>query len=150
MIIINIFISALIILIASFFTIKSRRKVGKKEVLDFSLYEHYGEMEKIAIEIQEKREPVDQVIILWWGLDGLRMNEDGTTQWIRRDQEEKRIERKALRADIDKQIAELEYEIKNYGFKDDDYWLKVRILTGFYKLKYDVTECCCEVGKQKG
>lgn len=32
----------------------------------------------------EPLEPVDQTIVLWWGLDGLRMNEDGTLEWVSR------------------------------------------------------------------
>lgn len=41
-------------------------------------------MEQTALELLEKQEPVEQIIVLWWGLDGLRLNEDGTLEWIRR------------------------------------------------------------------
>lgn len=46
--------------------------------------EYYDRTEKAAIDILETQEPVDQTIILWWGLDGLRLNEDGTMEWVSR------------------------------------------------------------------
>lgn len=60
---------------------------SKKETIrpnPFIVSEHYGRMEKAALEILEAQEPIDRIIILWWGLDGLRMNEDGTGEWISR------------------------------------------------------------------
>lgn len=50
----------------------------------FVVSEYYDRMEKATIEILESQEPIDQVIILWWGLDGLRLNEDGALEWISR------------------------------------------------------------------
>ncbi len=50
----------------------------------FSVYEHLERIEKAYLEILETRQPISQSITLWWGLDGLRLNEDGTTEWISR------------------------------------------------------------------
>lgn len=50
----------------------------------FVVSEYYSHMEKAAIDILEKQEPIDKTIILWWGLDGLKLNEDGTLEWISR------------------------------------------------------------------
>lgn len=49
-----------------------------------SVYDYLDRMEKAALEIEESKEPIDAVIVLWWGLDGLRLNEDGTMEWISR------------------------------------------------------------------
>ena len=50
----------------------------------FFVSEYYAHMEQAALDILEQQEFVDQTIILWWGLDGLRLNEDGTAEWISR------------------------------------------------------------------
>ena len=48
----------------------------------FVVSEYYDRMEKAALDILEYQESVDQTIILWWVLDGLRLNEDGTLEWL--------------------------------------------------------------------
>lgn len=56
----------------------------------FSLQEYLERRENLALELiaeQEAREPY--VITLWWGFDGLRLNADGTTEWISRRPEPK-------------------------------------------------------------
>ena len=50
----------------------------------FIVSEYYDRMEKAALDILEYQEPVDQTIILWCGLDGMRLNEDGTLEWVNR------------------------------------------------------------------
>lgn len=50
----------------------------------FVISEYYARTEQAALDILETQEPVDQTIILWWGLDGLRLNEDGTMEWVSR------------------------------------------------------------------
>lgn len=50
----------------------------------FVISKYYARTEQAAIDILETQEPVDQTIILWWGLDGLRLNDDGTLEWVRR------------------------------------------------------------------
>ena len=50
----------------------------------FIVSEYYDRTEKAALDILETQEPVDQTIILWWGLDGLRLNEDGSLEWVSR------------------------------------------------------------------
>lgn len=48
----------------------------------FSVCEYFEHIEKASIEIQENRKPIDHSIILWWGLDGLQLNDDGNLEWI--------------------------------------------------------------------
>lgn len=50
----------------------------------FVLSEYCAHMEQAALDILEQQEPVDQIIILWWGLDGLRLNEHGELEWVSR------------------------------------------------------------------
>lgn len=50
----------------------------------FVVSEYYDRMEKAALDILEHQEPVNQTIILWLGLNGLRLNEDGELEWISR------------------------------------------------------------------
>lgn len=49
-----------------------------------SLYEPF-DIEKECLKLQEEREKQDPYLItLWWGFDGLRLNADGSTEWISR------------------------------------------------------------------
>lgn len=60
-------------------------------VSDFSVYKYMDRIEKAGIEImaeEEKRQ--EYQLVLWAGLDGLRMNQDGTTEWIRREEEKQK------------------------------------------------------------
>lgn len=50
----------------------------------FSVSEYFDRIEKASIEILEEIKPVDHTIVLWWGLDGLRLNEDETLEWTSR------------------------------------------------------------------
>lgn len=50
----------------------------------FVISEYYARTEQAALDILEQQEPMDQTIILWCGLDGLRLNEDGTMEWVSR------------------------------------------------------------------
>lgn len=50
----------------------------------FSVSEYISRIEQTALDILESMKPIDKTITLWWGLDGLRLNEDGTTEWVSR------------------------------------------------------------------
>ena len=50
----------------------------------FNASEYLERIEKVFLETLETRQPISRSITLWWGLDGLRLNEDGTTEWISR------------------------------------------------------------------
>ena len=78
--------SAAIIICSLHYIINERPYEGEPlEPLEpFVVSEYYDRMEKAALDILENQEPVDQTIILWWGLDGLRLNEDGTMEWVSR------------------------------------------------------------------
>lgn len=58
---------------------------GRIEPLEpFILSEHFSRMEQASLDILENQESVDKTIILFWGMDGLRLNEDGSLEWISR------------------------------------------------------------------
>lgn len=50
----------------------------------FSVARYLERVEQAQIDILDSQEPVDQTIILWWGLDGLRLDENGDLKWISR------------------------------------------------------------------
>lgn len=50
----------------------------------FVISEYYTRTEQAALDILERQEPVDQTIILWWGMDGLCLNENGKLEWVSR------------------------------------------------------------------
>lgn len=50
----------------------------------FSAARYLERMEKAQLDILNNQEPVDQTIILWWGLDGLRLDKNGNLKWISR------------------------------------------------------------------
>lgn len=55
---------------------------------DFSVSEYLGRTEKTNTEIalEQEKQPKYQ-LVLWLVVDGLRLNEDGTTEWIQREEE---------------------------------------------------------------
>lgn len=79
-------VSCLIVFLSRFIASRVNRKndTPKLEIEPFSVPAYFDRMEQIALDILEKQEPIGKTIILWWGLDGLRLNEDGTLEWISR------------------------------------------------------------------
>lgn len=72
--------------IISSLTIYRRRtdaKTSQAELrTDFSVSDYLARTEKAYLQILEEQEPFEYEIVLWWGLDGIRLNKDGTTEWI--------------------------------------------------------------------
>lgn len=57
-------------------------------VSDFSPSAYMGRIEKAAVEIMQEAEKKPKYqLVLWAGLDGLRLNDDGTSTWIRREED---------------------------------------------------------------
>lgn len=54
----------------------------------FSVSEYWGRIERAQLDILEEKKPVDQTVILWWGLDGLTLDEYGELKWISRKKPE--------------------------------------------------------------
>lgn len=46
-------------------------------------------IEEASVEILSHRQSIDKIIVLWWGLDGLRLDEDGSLEWISREKKPK-------------------------------------------------------------
>lgn len=46
--------------------------------------QYLSRIEAAHLDILENIVPIDKTITLWWGLDGLRLNEDGTMEWMSR------------------------------------------------------------------
>ncbi len=67
---------------------RSRKTTEAWKPAPFIVSEYLERMEKAGIEVLENREPIERTIILWWGLDGLRLNEDGMLEWISRKKPE--------------------------------------------------------------
>lgn len=61
---------------------KEKTAIAHEWVKPFSVTEYLGRMERESLKLAERRE--QYLIVLWWGYDGLRLNEDGTTEWISR------------------------------------------------------------------
>lgn len=61
---------------------KERTIAANKSVRPFSVTEYLDRMERESLKLKNHRE--QYLIVLWWGFDGLRLNEDGTTEWISR------------------------------------------------------------------
>lgn len=78
--------SAAIIICSLHYMINERpyEREPLKPAEPFIVSEYYDRMEKADLDILEHREAVEQTIILWWGLDGLRLNEDGELEWVSR------------------------------------------------------------------
>ena len=53
----------------------------------FSVSQYLECAEKAYLEILEQQEPFEYEIVLWWGFDGVRLNKDGSPEWISRKQE---------------------------------------------------------------
>lgn len=79
-------VSCLIVIIPQFIAsrVNQKSETPKLEIEPFSVPAYFARMEKATLDILQKQEPIDKTIILWWGLDGLRLNEDGTLEWISR------------------------------------------------------------------
>ena len=50
----------------------------------FVVSEYLDRIENTCIKMWEDQTPVDKTITLWWGLDGLKLEQDGTTKWVSR------------------------------------------------------------------
>lgn len=70
------------------FNLKATKPECTDYISDFSVSKYMDRLEKAGIEIMAEAEKRPEYqLVLWAGLDGLRMNEDGTTEWIRREEE---------------------------------------------------------------
>ena len=62
-----------------------KEEQAPKETETFhSVSQYLADMEKVILELLEERPPQDRTITLWWGLDGLRLNEDGSIELVSR------------------------------------------------------------------
>lgn len=51
----------------------------------WSAESHFDRIAKVSEGIQKEAESQEPYILtLWWGIDGLKLKEDGTTEWIRK------------------------------------------------------------------
>lgn len=68
------------------------RSQFRQYISDFSTSAYMGRIEKSSVEImQDAQKRPKYQFVLWAGLDGLRMNDDGTTEWIRREEKPKPV-----------------------------------------------------------
>lgn len=58
-----------------------------RKLNEFKVSDYLSHIEQEAVDIQRNKENRPKKrLTLWWGLDGLRLNDDGTSEWIRRDE----------------------------------------------------------------
>ncbi len=50
----------------------------------YSVSKYLSRIEAAHLDILESKVPTDKTITLWWGLDGLKLNEDGTMELVSR------------------------------------------------------------------
>lgn len=55
----------------------------------FNVSEYLQRREKLILDLEEERR-AKHTIVLWWGYDGLRLNKDGSWEWISRKPEPKK------------------------------------------------------------
>ncbi len=58
--------------------------IGEKEETrtePFNVSEYLRRREKLILELEEEK-GVEHTFVLWWGLNGLKINDDGTLKWI--------------------------------------------------------------------
>lgn len=77
----------------------------------FSVSEYLDQMEKASLEILETLEPIDKTITLWWGFDGIRLSEDGTSKWVSR-------KKKPAGNRVNHHFQPIPPEAFRYGFTD--------------------------------
>ena len=77
----------------------------------FSVSEYFDRMEKVSLEILETMEPIDKTITLWWGFDGIRLSEDGTSKWVSR-------RKKPVENQVHHPFQSTPPEAFRYGFTD--------------------------------
>lgn len=117
----------------------------------FSVPEYYDRAQQQQETLQaEKENQKPYAIILWWGLDGLRLNDDGSFEWIRKNQKTVGVSYRSQQT-INKEIYELEEKIRNYPKNTpslpDEYWIMIHTLNELYRcqqIQDSLTKCCCE------
>ena len=72
----------LAICLFSFFKIKqNKHKISEKVYHTFSYQDYFETIEQVTLDIlKEKEEREHYQLILWLGLDGLKLNDDGSTE----------------------------------------------------------------------
>lgn len=66
---------------------RQQRLLAEIKVQPFSIDSYFERIDKVICDIlQERERQKPPEIVLWWGLDGLRMNCDGSTEWISKRQ----------------------------------------------------------------
>lgn len=59
-------------------------KETSQNIPNFSIGEYLERIENVSIRILEEQKRADQRITLWWGVNGIRLNDDGTIEWVKR------------------------------------------------------------------
>lgn len=64
-------------------TLKIRHPPLPEPKIEWSLSVYYDRLDTVCSEIIAEQEDAP-CLVLWWGNDGLRLNKDGTTEWIKK------------------------------------------------------------------
>ena len=138
------FLNMGIIFLFAFFIMRKKFRESHEEIAyntEDIFYESL-DREKEILKIEEEKERREPYIItLWLGLDGLRINEDGSYEWVDRRPK--------------KQESALSNSDHNENLSVDDI-IRIKLLAARlnfeheHKLlcdKYDLTRCCCYEAK---
>lgn len=84
--------SLILSVVVTILTMPNRRKHSSSKqsvaTVEFNPTAYLERIETTFCEFLEAESSEPYVLILWWGLDGLRLNKDGTTEWISRKKPE--------------------------------------------------------------
>lgn len=156
--------------IADEIRIKKPKETERKPVAhvsDFSPSDYMGRIEKTAVEImQEAQKRPKYQLVLWAGLDGLRLNEDGTSEWIRREEEKQKAvsvsysppqsvawtpafncnQMQNVSCETQNRISQLQAQLQNLQFQQwqTQQMQSMSAYTPYYQPTYysAVTQCC--------
>lgn len=128
---------AFVIIVGNFMLLflDSAHSLKEKDTLylskPFLVSECYERMEKAALNILDELEPVDQTIILWWGLDGILLNENGELEWISRKKQS------PVELNISNQMCQFEAQPTQIYMADNTIYISAS----------NLTQCCCDLYK---
>lgn len=82
--------SLLVLSVVDLWRRNNKRRLDEKQFSDyvskFSVSDYMNRMEEASLKIMSEDENAPKYhFVLWWGLDGLQLNGDGTSEWIRRE-----------------------------------------------------------------
>lgn len=92
------------------------RGLGVAMTKQYSAFKYLSRIEAAHLDILESKSPIDKTVILWWGLDGLQLNEDGTMKWVSR---KKKLSPESVSFQPCQSIQPIQTGMLHYAWLDD-------------------------------